>query len=483
MIFTSVVFAIFFFLIAFVYYLIPAKLRWAWLFIASCIFYSNSNPWYILVILSIIIVTFFSALTIEKKRESNKAWQIYLLAILLNVGVLVFFKYSNFFTTAAFDIVNFTRTKFFHANSVLNDSLQVNIIAPLGLSYVTFQAIGYLIEIKRGNHSAEKNLGHFSTYLLFFPKIIAGPVERAHNFLPQLKQVKFFDYNNLSIGFKLVIWGLFKKLVVADRLSIYVSAVLGNASHHSSKSLILASVFYVFQMYADFSGYTDMALGFAKVLGFDLMPNFNRPLFAKSVTEFWRKWHISLSTWFADYFYTPLAIAKRDWGNWSVVYAFFVTFIVLGFWHGANWTFIIFGMLQGFILTLEFFTRKVRKKIRSKLPEVINTVISTVFTIAYFAFSLIFFRANSIADAFTIIKRMFTARGEFYSSNPTMLLFSVLGISFIMLVEFKKEFFNDKFTFSNNENWFIRKTYYCFLLIAVLIAGVFDGGEFIYFQF
>jgi alginate O-acetyltransferase complex protein AlgI len=299
------------------------------------------------------------------------------------------------------------------------------VLTPLGISYITFQAIGYLIEIKRGNEIAEKNIGHFSTFLLFFPKIIAGPVERAHRFLPQLKQDISFKYDNISNGAKLIIWGLFKKLVIADRLSIYVDAVLGNASHHSCISLITGVIFYVFQMYADFSGYTDMALGFAKVLGFDLTQNFNRPFFAKSVTEFWRKWHISLSTWFADYFYNPIAIAKRDWGNWSVVYAFFITFIVLGFWHGANWTFIVFGALQALILTIEFFTRKTRKNLRKKIPLFLNNTLGILFTVAYFAFSLIFFRAINIQEAFIIIKRMFT----------------------------------------------------------ILIAGVFDGGEFIYFQF
>jgi D-alanyl-lipoteichoic acid acyltransferase DltB (MBOAT superfamily) len=236
-------------------------------------------------------------------------------------------------------------------------------------------------------------------------------------------------------------------------------------------------------MYADFSGYTDMALGFAKMLGYDLVQNFNRPFFAKSVTEFWRKWHISLSTWFADYFYNPIAIAKRDWGNWSVVYAFFTTFIVLGFWHGANWTFIVFGALQGLILTIEFFTRKARKKFRKKIPDLLNSIAGIVFTVGYFTLSLIFFRAQSLKEAFTIIKRIFTSKGSVYFENPSIIMFSILGVGFMMLVEFKKEFFNDLFTLSNNRFWLVRNCYYCLLLIIILIAGVFDGGEFIYFQF
>jgi len=227
-----------------------------------------------------------------------------------------------------------------------------------------------------------------------------------------------------------------------------------------------------------------MALGLAKILGYDLIQNFNRPLFAKSVTEFWRKWHISLSTWFADYFYNPIAIAKRDWGNWSVVYAFFLTFIVLGFWHGANWTFIVFGALQGLVLTAEFFTRKQRKNIRKKIPVFLNNLAGILFTIGYFAFSLIFFRASSVKEALTIIKRIFTATGgSIYIENPSIILFSIAAIGFFWMVEFKNEYFNELFTLSNNKHWLVRNCYYCMLLVVILIAGVFDGGEFIYFQF
>jgi D-alanyl-lipoteichoic acid acyltransferase DltB (MBOAT superfamily) len=188
------------------------------------------------------------------------------------------------------------------------------------------------------------------------------------------------------------------------------------------------------------------------------MQNFNRPLLAKSVTEFWRKWHISLSTWFADYFYNPIAIAKRDWGNWGVVYAFFVTFIVLGFWHGANWTFIVFGALQGLMLTIEFFTRKARKNLRKKIPALVNDIAGIAFTVGYFAFSLIFFRANSVAEAFTIVGRIFTAGGSLYVENPTIILFSLLGVFFLALVELKKEYFNDLVVISNHRNWFVRNS-------------------------
>ncbi|MDN3657623.1 MBOAT family O-acyltransferase [Ferruginibacter paludis] len=482
MIFTSIPFFLFFISFAFLYYIFPLRFRWVWILASSLFFYMYGNPYSIIIIASIIFVTWFCALRMEK-GPSEKVTPYFLFAIIINIALLVFFKYANFFTSTVFDLTNIVNTQVFHAGAPYSNPFILNVIAPLGLSYVTFQAIGYLIEIKRGNHKAEGNIGYLSTFLLFFPKIIAGPVERAHHILPQLKQYKPFNYDNISKGLKLIIWGLFKKLVIADRLSIYVDAVLDNAGHHSGTSISIAVIFYVFQMYADFSGYTDMALGISKVLGFDLLQNFNRPLLAKSITEFWRKWHISLSTWFADYFYTPIAISKRDWGIWSVVYAFFITFITLGFWHGANWTFVVFGALQGFILTIEFFTRKARKNMRKKIPPLLNNIIGTIFTVGYFALSLIFFRASSVKDSLIIIRRIFTIKGPVYIENPTIILFSLLGIFFLALIELKREYFDTLFNISTNRHWFIRNCYYCFLLLAILIAGVFDGGEFIYFQF
>ncbi len=483
MIFNSMLFGIFFIVTLIIYYLLPARFRWIWLLLSGIFFYAYAKPAYLLVPVCIIIITYFGGIFIEKAATEKKVTQCFLLCITAIVGILVFFKYSNFFTSSVTGLINFISQKIFHAATSIHNNLLINIIAPLGISYITFQAIGYLIEIKRGNHAAEKHLGHFATYLLFFPKIIAGPVERAHHFLPQLKNMQAFNYENFVSGARLVLWGFFKKIVIADRLSIYVNVVYRNYDHHSGSTLFVAAVFYTFQMYADFSGYTDMALGFAKMLGFDMQQNFNRPFFAKSVTEFWRKWHISLSTWFSDYFYNPIAIEKRDWGNWAVVYAFFVTFITLGFWHGANWTFIVFGLLKGIILTIEFFTRKQRKNIRKKIPVWLNNSLGILFTVAYFTFSLIFFRASSVGDAFRIIGKMLSFKGAFYQDTTSMFLFILLSIFYLTVYEIKKEYFNGLFTLSNNKYWLLRNGYYCLLIIIILLSGVFDGGEFIYFQF
>jgi alginate O-acetyltransferase complex protein AlgI len=483
MIFSTIEYGIFFFITAFIYYLAPAGLRWLWLLLAGIFFYGYSRPAYVLIPVIITLISYVGGIQIEKAANEKKAQQYFVTCVATIVGMLVFFKYTNFFSATIVDIINFSSQKLAGSPAIVHNNFLISIAAPLGISYITFQAIGYMIEIKRGNHKAERHLGHFSTFIFFFPKIVAGPVERAHNFLPQLKITQPFKYENLSSGLQLVVWGLFKKIVIADRLSIYIGAVYGNHEHHSGITLFVAAAFYVFQMYADFSGYTDMALGFAKVLGFDIMQNFNRPLFAKSVTEFWRKWHISLSTWFGDYFYTPIAIAKRDWGNWAIVYASFATFITLGFWHGANWTFIIFGALQGLILTLEIFTRKQRKNIRKKIPVLLNDILGNLFTIAYFGFSLIFFRADSVGDAMSIIKKIITFKGPFFYDTPSTFLFILISLFYLFAYDFKKEYFNKLFTFSNNKYWLVRNGYYCLLIIIILASGVFDGGEFIYFQF
>ena len=484
MIFTSSIFALFFIAVVFIYYIIPGKLQWVWLLVSSAFFYMYNNLFIILVPLFIIVITYYTALKIEGTASARRSKQFYLGGIVMNVLVLVFFKYANFFTTTGFNLINLTGQKLFHKNQVFSNTLVTDIIVPLGISYITFQAISYLIEIKRGNMVSEKSLGHFSTYLLFFPKITAGPIERGDHFLPQLKEPKKFQYSNMSAGLKLILTGLFKKLVIADRVSIYAAAIFDNAEHHSSVSLIIATIFYVFQLYADFSGYTDMARGFARILGYDLFENFNLPLFSKSVTEFWRKWHMTLTNWFRDYFYTPITISKRDWGKFGIIYAFFVTFMVLGFWHGANWTFIVFGTLQAIILTIEFLTSKARKKLRKKIPAWINNLAGIVFTVSYFGFSLIFFRAPSIDNALLIIKRIFTAKGPlFIESDPSSVVYSVMGILLLLAVELKLEFYKGGFSFFNNRNWLVRNLSYAIIVIIILLFGVLDGGQFIYFQF
>lgn len=483
MIFNSIYFFLFFFAVIAVLYILPAAFRWVWVLAASIFFYAYAKPAYTLVPIAIAVLTYFAGLRIEKAATEKKKQQLFVISISAIIAILVFFKYTNFFTNTFTDFFNYFSQNIFHSEHNITNSLLIKLAAPLGISYITFQSIGYLIEIKRGDETAEKHFGHFATYLLLFTKIIAGPVERAHRFLPQLKKTSALSYENFVSGARQMLWGLFKKIVVADRLSIYVSAVYNNYGHHSGITLLFATFCYIFQIYADFSGYTDMALGLSRMMGYELMPNFNRPLLAKSVTEFWRRWHISLSTWFADYFYNPIAIAKRDWGLWAVIYACFVTFTVLGFWHGANWTYIMFGFLQGLILAIEILTRKQRKNLRKKIPVWLNDGAGILFTVGYFSFSSIFFRSNTVGEAFTILKKMVHFNGPFYYESASVFILIIAGIFYILAHDIKEEFFDSRFSLSQNKYWLVRNGYYCLLIIIILTTAVFDGGEFIYFQF
>jgi len=481
--FNSFEFIAFFTIIALIYYLLPKSLQWIWLLIGSIFFYMYSQLALIIIPLSIIIITYLCGYYIEKSAVEKRKKYIYLAGIIANISFLLLLKYFNFFSLTLTSIFNSVNTAFFKSAEQTNHPFLLNLAVPLGISYITFQAMGYLIEVYRGTHPAEKNFGHFITYLLFFPKIVAGPVERAHHFLPQIKTGKSFDYDTIVLGLRLMLWGFFKKLVIADRLELYNSSVLDNYSHHNSITLAFTAVLCAIQLYADFSGYTDIALGLAKVLGFDLTPNFNRPFFSKSITEFWRKWHISLSKWFLDYVYTGVTISLRDWGKWSPIFALNITFILLGLWHGPNWTFVIFGMLQGLALTLEFLTRKSRKKLREKLPVAVNTLVGVFITFGYFCFSLIFFRANSVKQALTIIGKIFQAsKGSIFIGSVSTMFYAIIGVTILFITEYFQEN-HPKFLLINNRHRIVRHATYVTLILLIILFGVFNESQFIYFKF
>ena len=483
MLFNSFGFVAFFSIITLVYYLLPPSFKWVWLLIGSIFFYMYSQLALIVVPFFIIVITFFCGLYIEKPEFAKKARTIYLAGIIANIFFLVFLKYFNFLSLSLTDIINSSKHLIFNTAKPNSPPFLLNLVAPLGISYVTFQAMGYLIDVQRGNYPAEKNFGYFTTYLLFFPKIIAGPVERADHFLPQFNVKKNFNYDTVVLGLKLMLWGFFKKLVVADRLEIYNSSVFNNYSHHSGPTLAFTAILCAIQLYADFSGYTDIALGVAKVLGYDLTPNFNRPFFAKSITEFWRRWHISLSKWFTDYVYTTITINKREWGKWSPIFALNITFILLGLWHGPNWTFVVFGLLQGIALTIEFLTRKSRKKIRENIPAVVNTLVGVLITFGYFCLSIIFFRANTVKDALNILYRIFHIKtgGIFIGSFSTM-AYAILGIIILFVTECIGENY-PHVSLLNNKHKLIRHITYIILILLIILFGVFNESQFIYFKF
>lgn len=297
MLFNSFHFVFFFIIVTTLYFLLPHKYRWMVLLASSCYFYMAFIPIYILILGFTIIVDYFAGIWIEKSE--NKKRKLFLIASLIaNIGVLAVFKYFNF--------LNDNLSIFLNNLGYENTIPRLGILLPIGLSFHTFQAMSYTIEVYRGHQKAERHFGIYSLYVMFYPQLVAGPIERPQNLLHQFKEKHYFEYERVVEGLKLMLWGLFMKLVVADRLAIYVDAVYNNTENHSGPTFILATIFFAIQIYCDFAGYSNIAIGSAKVMGFKLMTNFKRPYFSKNISEFWSRWHISLSTWFRDYLYIPL---------------------------------------------------------------------------------------------------------------------------------------------------------------------------------
>jgi D-alanyl-lipoteichoic acid acyltransferase DltB (MBOAT superfamily) len=433
-------------------------------------------PIYILILGFTIVVDYFAGILIE--NSDGRRRKLFLICSLIaNISVLAVFKYYNFL------IDNFSFL--LHGFALTNPLPYLSILLPIGLSFHTFQAMSYTIEVYRGNQKAERHFGIYSLYVMFYPQLVAGPIERPQNLLHQFREKHLPDFENFAEGLKMMIWGLFKKLVIADRLSIYVNAAYNNVSNHNGSTLLLATIFFSIQIYCDFSGYSDIAIGAARVMGFKLMANFDRPYFARSISEFWKRWHISLSTWFKDYLYISMGGSKVAIPQWY--FNLFFVFLVSGLWHGANWTFIIWGCINGFYLIFAIATKSVRSKIDQlsivkKFPKT-NAFVQILVTYMLICFAWIFFRANNIKDAFTIVRKVSSPKGAIYTESSSMLIYSIIGILFLFVVEFKKEYFNTLFNLSKNNNRLVPKLYYSFLIIVILTIGVFDGGQFIYFQF
>ncbi len=476
MLFDSFQFLFFFLIVTTLYFVLPFRTRWFMLLISSCYFYMAFVPIYILILIFTIIIDYFAGIFIE--GVSGRKRKLFLVCSLVaNIGVLSFFKYYNFLSQ------NFNFL--FHSFGLSTSIPYLQILLPIGLSFHTFQAMSYTIEVYRGNQVAERNFGIYSLYVMFYPQLVAGPIERPQNLLHQFRTKYSFDYERITEGLKMILWGFFKKIVVADRLAIYVNATYNHPNEHSGLTLALATFFFAFQIYCDFSGYSDIAIGSAKVMGFKLMTNFNRPYFARDISEFWKRWHISLSTWFRDYLYISLGGNRVAVPRWY--FNLFIVFLISGLWHGANWTYVIWGALNGFYLVFAIVTQKFRKKIdlligitkNLRLHRIINILIT--FTLSCFAW--IFFRANNIHDAFIIIKKILAFKGALFMQNPSMLIYSFAGILILLFADLKREYYKGGFSFFNHQNWLVRNLSYATLIIIILVMGVFDGGQFIYFQF
>lgn len=494
MLFNSLEFIVFFPVVTLVYFLIPHKIRYIWLLLASYFFYMCWNPSYALLMLTSTVVTYASGYAIKagEKRNSVKIKKLSVaLSFTINIAILFFFKYFNFLIETINSVIRSTGYELVTPG--------FDLLLPVGISFYTFQALSYTMDVYRNDVEHEKNFLKYALFVSFFPQLVAGPIERSSNLIHQISERHYFDTKRVARGLMLMLWGFFQKLVIADRAAYFVNTVYNNptAPESSGLAVFFATILFAFQIYCDFSSYTDIARGAAEVMGFSLMKNFETPYFSQSVSEFWRRWHISLSTWFRDYLYIPLGGNRK--GKVRKYINLLIVFLVSGLWHGANWTFVIWGGLNGIYQVAGELSSPLRKKVSQKLnnkPNFSSMFLKMIVTFCLVGFSWIFFRANSLSDAFTLIGNMFSEFNPWIITDGTlfslgldsadmfvllMSLFVLLGVS---LAKYNK--IEIRQCICNQGIWF-RYTVYLAAVFAVLIFGIYgsnyNSSQFIYFQF
>jgi D-alanyl-lipoteichoic acid acyltransferase DltB (MBOAT superfamily) len=485
MLFNSIEFLIFFPIVAVLTFICPYRYRWLLLLGTSYYFYAAWKLEYVVLILASTLITYIAAVQMARPdhQAHRTAWLVS--SLVSNLGILFAFKYFNF--------VSDSLRAAFNQFNLVYDVPMFQVLLPVGISFYTFQTLGYVIDVYRGRVEPERHLGRFALFVSFFPQLVAGPIERAGNLLPQFYENFAFDEARVSSGLRLMLWGMFKKVVIADRLGLYVNAVYNNPSDWSGWPVLVATFFFAFQIYCDFSGYSDIAIGAARVLGFDLMDNFKRPYFARSPSEFWRRWHISLSTWFRDYMYIPLGGNRVSVLRWYV--NLMIVFLVSGLWHGTAWTFVLWGGLHGLYMVGDMATLGLRGKLAhwlglDQMPT-LQAMVSGGITFGLVNLTWVFFRANSVADAFLLLDNLlpltrFTDLNAPWTSlvsNPVGETALSLGLILLLLiVHWIQEQQWQLPTLWQRPLWF-RWAAYLGLALAIMNLGITEEVPFIYFQF
>jgi alginate O-acetyltransferase complex protein AlgI len=480
MLFNSIDFLYFFIAVTTLFFVLPHAFRWALLLLASCYFYMYFRPEYILILFFTIIIDYIAGIYIEGATDPERRKRYLWLSLVANIGVLAVFKYYNF--------LNGNLTTLYEWYGHENPIPMLEMVLPIGLSFHTFQAMSYTIEVYRGKQKAERHFGIYALYVMFYPQLVAGPIERPQNILHQFHERKEFSYDNAVEGLNLIVYGLFKKVVVADRLAVYVNQVYDDIGNANTISAVIAAVFFSFQIYCDFSGYSDIARGTARFMGYDLMLNFNRPYLSRSISEFWTRWHISLSTWFKDYLYIPLGGNRDGQLNW--IRNLLIVFLVSGLWHGAAWTFVIWGAIHGLYLTLGILRRSIQRQIswlgfidrwRRRVPRLAG-LLDGLMVFVLVTFAWVFFRAKTLAQAEAFIGKL-TAMDfslnlwQIFAENGPLnfaLSFLVIGILFLSYLLPKDLRFK---RYGSNMAFLV------VTILLILILGKDATGEFIYFQF
>ena len=477
MLFNSLAFAIFLPIVFILYWAVPHKYRWIILLVASYYFYMSWNVKYVVLILLTTFVSYLCGILVEKtdKKSMKIFWMV--LALVVSLGVLFFFKYFNFISESVAAVCN--------SIAIPMQPVTLNLVLPVGISFYTFQSLSYVIDVYKKDVKAEKHFGKYALFVSFFPQLVAGPIERTGNLMPQLIEEQHFDLKEASYGLRQMLLGFIKKLIIADSISRYADIVFDNVQYYFGLTFIVAAILFTFQIYCDFSGYSDIAIGTSKLLGIKLMTNFSSPYYATSIKDFWGRWHISLSTWFRDYIYIPMGGNRCS--KFRNAINLMVTFLVSGLWHGANWTFIIWGGLHGLYQVIGKF---ITGKFNSKFPKVIRTIV----TFALVAFAWIFFRADSVKDAFFVVSHLHNGLLHFSNAwikmmidmgfNGFSLAKTVVAIAVLMVFDYfaqSRDLFKQMDKLKPVLRWLIYLVIVCFIIILKLHNGT--NQNFIYFQF
>ena len=490
MLFNSYSFLVFFPVVVLIHFLLPKKVQYLWLLAASYYFYMNWDARYVLLLLFSTAVTYASGLIMEQAQTDKGRKMAVAISFVLNIGVLFFFKYFNF----AIDSVNLVLSQI-HL-SVPKPDFQL--LLPVGISFYTFQALSYTMDVYRKEITAERNFFKYALFVSFFPQLVAGPIERSKNLLKQVNKTYRFDYDKMREGLLIMLWGYFLKLVVADRVAIVVNTVYGDYAQYGGVYIIVASVLFAFQIYCDFAGYSTIAIGAAEILGFSLMENFNCPYFSLSIGEFWRRWHISLSSWFRDYLYIPLGGNRK--GTTRKYVNLMIVFLVSGLWHGAAGTYVVWGFIHGVYQVIGGLTRPMRNQCNQifalKPDSIGHKALSAIITFILVDFAWIFFRAESLSAAIEMIKSMVHLgnisilwNGALYDLGIGFKSFLVLmfGIAVLLFADFMKyKGIQIRKVILEQELWC---RWICYLSMALFIlvfgiwGGSYDAASFIYFQF
>ncbi|MES2203233.1 MAG: MBOAT family O-acyltransferase [Patescibacteria group bacterium] len=487
MTFISLSFMIFLPLVVAAYFICPTRWRWALLLAASCYFYMAFVPAYILVLFALIAIDYIGALLIERSEGRSRTMYL-VLCIVGSVGLLFFFKYFDFFNGNVAALAHLLDWNY--------SIPALKLLWPLGLSFHTFQSLSYVIEVYRGTYKAERHLGVYALYVMFFPQLVAGPIERPAQLIPQLKNPRSFDYSNAVEGLQMILWGFFKKVVIADNLGVMVDFIYAHSATADGSVIALAVAAFAVQLYADFSAYSDIAIGSAKMLGIDLVQNFRQPFFSRSVAEFWRRWHISLSSWFRDYVYTPLLWQWRAGGRIAEFAVIMITFVLVGFWHGPAWTFIVMGAIFGTYIALGSLTKRIRDALLRPFPQLLRSWWQVLITYCLVAVAFVFFRAPSLGAALDLLHTLVTRWGSgafaFLRCSDYCSVYAIgigrkelLAVGVAVLALFIYEYIQQ--VGITVPAWLdrrlVRWSAYYALILCMLLMAHFIPRTFIYFQF